>query len=77
MMTENCDKYIKKAKYSVLIFLVPIFIGILKKTGILDYFFGSSYDVYFIGTIIIAGIYSLILMMPYINCLSKNKNNLI
>ncbi len=73
MITENCDKYIKKAKYGIVVFSIIIIIGALKKTNVFDSLFGTSFDSLAILIIVFAFVISMILLMPYITCLSKYK----
>ena len=71
-MMKNCDKYIKKGKYGLMLFSTVIIIGILKKTKVIDNI-GDTLDIFLIMWIVIATTISIILFMPYINCLSKYK----
>lgn len=70
MMIENCDKYIKKAKYGTIIFLTIIITGVLKKMNI----FNSDLDIFFIIWVVFAFILSTKLSMPYFTCLLKYKH---
>jgi len=69
MMTENCDKYVKKALIGFVLFSTIILLILLKKIQFLEAF--NHLNSYFILYIIIVFIISMKLLMPYITCLSK------
>lgn len=70
MTTKNCDKYVKNGKYGIAVFSIIIIIGILKKTNVFNTLFGNSFDTL---AIVVTFIVSMLLLMPYITCISKYK----
>ena len=73
MITENCDKYVKNGKYGITVFSIIIIIATLKKINVIDILFGNNFDTFFIIVLVFAFIVSMILLMPYITCISKYK----
>jgi hypothetical protein len=73
MINEDCDKYIKKAKYGVLIICFNI---LLVSIGKSNYFSNNLIDIFTTVILIILAISFIaitILINPYLTCLSKYK----
>ena len=73
MLNENCDKYIKKAKYGVLIICFNILLVFIGKS---DYFSSSMMEILttVILTIIVINFIAITMLLnPYLTCLSKYK----
>ena len=74
-MREDCGKYIRKMKLGIFVFGTNLPIVLLKKFGYLDKWFNHALDAFFISWIVISFIVTMILITPYMRCLSQYRKN--
>jgi Mn2+/Fe2+ NRAMP family transporter len=73
MINENCDKYIKRAKYGVLIICFNLLLVFIGKS---NYFSSEIMEIFTTVILIILAISFIaitVLINPYLTCLSKYK----
>ncbi len=75
MITENCDKYIKKVKYGGMVFLINLLLVIVAKSGYFSSEMVENNKLFIILILIISFIVITVLINPYFVCLSKYKKH--
>jgi len=67
---EECNKLSLKMKIGFALFATNAPFVLLKKAGYIDEWFGHSLDAYFISWIVITWVVSLVLVMPWVRCIT-------
>ncbi len=73
MLNEDCDKYIQKAKYGVLIICFNILLVLIGKSSYLSSAMIENFTTLILIILAISFIAITILINPYLTCLSKYK----
>ena len=73
MITEDCDKYIKKAKVGFFILLADLLLTLVAKSGYITDELIKEYTPFILFIFVISFVLITILINPYMVCLSKYK----
>lgn len=69
-MPDKCEKHTRNLKIGLVLFGTNAPIVLLKKAGYIDAWFAHSMDVVFLLWILITGIATMKLVLPYVKCLT-------
>jgi hypothetical protein len=73
MITESCDKYIKKAKIGLVVLFINILFVLIVKSGYLSIEIVETLTSFILFILLVSFIAIVMLINPYMVCLSKYK----
>jgi len=73
MITESCDKYIKKAKIGLVVLFINILFVLIAKSGYFSIEIVETLTSFILFILLVSFIAIVILINPYMVCLSKYK----